>query len=330
MTRPLRIQFEGATYHVFSKGNMGEIIFRDNHDKGTFLIWLGKGAEKYQVDIYAYCIMENHYHLLIQTQKSNLSEFMHFLLSSYASYISMKGWEGHVFARRYSALLVEEEAYLLVVSRYVHLNPVAAGIVKIPEDYYWSSYSSYCNFEETPSWLKKEWINEYFGPGYKSPELDYREFVEEGIKKPLEYPEDNIHAQAILGSREFAEKAIMKAGRGLKNNDVVKNKLFMKELSLNGIYRMVCDYYQLESLEAANFNDSSNYRKARKALIYLAREYTTLSNREISDVIGGISHSTVSSSYIRTKRLLEKDEHNKEQFKEEIHSILRNAGAWPQ
>ena len=325
MVRPIRIQFKGATYHVFSKGNRGDIIFQDNHDKDTFLRWLGKGAVRYKVDVYAYCIMESHYHLLIQTQESNLSEFMHFLLSSYASYIAKKGWEGHVFAGRYNALLIEEDAYLLAVSRYIHLNPVAAGMVNMPEDYFWSSYCSYLNCGEKPAWLKKEWITEYFGPGIRDSEVKYKEFIEEGIKDPLAYPEDKIVARAILGNIDFVEKILSKLDKGLNIDDVTGKRVFLKRLTLNEIYKLICDYYKLEGLEAVKLNNKKNYHNARKTFIYLAREYTTSSNREISDVIGGISHSTVSSIYKRTESLLEKDEQYKEEFEEEIRDIMRNA-----
>ena len=107
------------------------------------------------------------------------------------------------------------------------------------------------------------------------------------------------------------------------------NQLLAKELTLNGLYRIICDYFGLEDLEAANPNDKKVCRNARKTFIYLARKYTTSSNGEISDIIGGISHSTVSSSYIRTELFLAKDENHKQEFEEEIRNILRNAGAWP-
>ena len=156
--------------------------------------------------------------------------------------------------------------------------------------------------------------------------MQYKEFVEDGINEPLAYPEDKIVAQSILGNHDFAEKVISKVRKVENSNDVTTKTVFTKEHTLNDICRLICEYYSLESLEAANPNDRKTCHNARKIFIYLAREYTTSSNREISDMIGGISHSTVSSSYKRTELLLEKDEQYKEEFEEEIHNIMRNAG----
>jgi len=279
---------------------------------------------RYRVDVYAYCVMENHYHLLIQTQESNLSKFMHFLLSSYASYLSKKGWEGHIFGGRYNALLVDKEAYLLAVSRYIHLNPVAASIVKMPENYHWSSYSSYINNRETPEWLKKEWISEYFGPGYSESTIKYKEFVEEGINNPLIYPDDKIISRTILGGIDFAEKIFSKVGKELNINDVIGKKVFTKRLTLNGLYQVICDYYELANLEIASAGDNENARNARRAFIFLAREYTTSSNGEISRMMGDISNNGVSLSFKRTEKLLEADEQFQEEFEREINLITSN------
>ena len=135
MSRPLRILFEGATYHIFSKGNLDDFILTEKKDKGYFLKLLGEGAEKYVVDIYTYCLMGNHYHLLARTQRANLPTFMHFLLSSYASYLGREGRRGHIFAGRYKAILIDTEEYLLTVSKYIHLNPIKALLVDTPSEY---------------------------------------------------------------------------------------------------------------------------------------------------------------------------------------------------
>lgn len=322
MVRPIRIQFPGATYHVFSKGNRNDRIFQDDQDKNTFLGWLKEGSIRYKVDVYAYCVMESHYHLLILTQEGNLSEFMHFLLSSYASYLSKKGWEGHIFAGRYNALLVDKEEYLLVLSRYIHLNPVAAGMVKMPEHYRWSSYSSLIDLEGTPGWLSTEWMIEHFGPGYRSSRQRYRKFVEADMEKPLTYPEDKIVARSILGGIGFVEEVISKIDKEL-DIDIARLKIaLVGPVTLEGIYQAVCGYHGLDNLKITEADDGDNCRNARKAFVYMARKYTTSCNREISEIMGDITSNGVSLNFKRTEKLLEIDEQYQEAFYERIGRIL--------
>ncbi len=141
MARPLRIEFAGALYHVTSRGNaQGDIFFTDD-DRHAFLAILGKVCGRYNWLCHAYCLMGNHYHLLVETPEGNLSKGMRQLNGVYTQYVNRRhGRVGHLFQGRFKGILVQKEAYLLELTRYIVLNPVRAGMVKKPEAWPWSSY----------------------------------------------------------------------------------------------------------------------------------------------------------------------------------------------
>jgi len=144
MARPLRLAFEGAVYHVMARGNRKEDIFLSERDKKIFLDKLAETFSKFSITCYAYCLMNNHYHLFMKTASPNISAAMHFLNSSYVNWFKNKHKVvGVVFQGRYKSILVEEDAYALQLSAYIHLNPLRTGIVHSPELYRWSSYSDY-------------------------------------------------------------------------------------------------------------------------------------------------------------------------------------------
>jgi putative transposase len=144
MARPLRIEYEGAFYHVTSRGYERRKIFFEETDYRKFLSYFKEGREKHGYLIYCYVLMSNHYHLLIKTPHGNLNEVMHYINGSYTNYINRKkGRSGHLFQGRYKAILVDGDSYLLELSRYVHINPVRAKIAAKPEEYPDSSYRSY-------------------------------------------------------------------------------------------------------------------------------------------------------------------------------------------
>ena len=141
MARPLRIEYDGALYHITSRGNERKAIFRDDEDRKNFLDNLLKVDERFNWICHAYCLMNNHYHLIIETPDGNLSGGMRQLNGIYTQYFNRRHKRaGHIFQGRYKAVLIEKESYLLEVSRYVVLNPVRAKAVETPEDWQWSSY----------------------------------------------------------------------------------------------------------------------------------------------------------------------------------------------
>jgi putative transposase len=149
MARPLRIEYEGAFYHVTSRGNEQKKIFYSKSDYEKFKHYLKEAQYKYGYLIHCFVLMTNHYHLLIETPKPNLSRVMHYLNSSYTNYINIKRKRsGHLFQGRYKAILIDRDNYLLELSRYVHLNPIRAEMAEKPEDYPYSSYNNYITREK--------------------------------------------------------------------------------------------------------------------------------------------------------------------------------------
>src|SRR4030066_1214400 len=181
MARPLRIQFPGAFYHVTSRGNDRKAIFKNDRDRGKFLSYCESAHESYGVKIPTFCLLDNHYHLPLETPRGNLSRVLHHLNGAYTIYYNVKRRRsGYLFQGRYRALLVEMESYCQELSRYIHLNPLRAGLVEAVEDYTWSSYPAYVGLRRKPSWLETSLILSYFSQEQRVAERKYGGFGEEG------------------------------------------------------------------------------------------------------------------------------------------------------
>src|SRR5574340_1187213 len=157
MSRPLRLEFESALYHVTSRGDRREPIFEDDADRNSWLEVFGQGLERFDATAFAYCLMGNHYHFVVQTRQPNLSRLMRQINGVYTqSYNRRHDKVGHLFQGRFKAILVDENAYLLEVCRYVDLNPVRARMVSHPADWPWSSYLAHVGSQAAQAWLRSE------------------------------------------------------------------------------------------------------------------------------------------------------------------------------
>jgi REP element-mobilizing transposase RayT len=202
MSRPLRIEFAGAYYHVTSRGNRRKSIFRGDQDRLSFLEILEKVNRRYHWICHAYCLMDNHYHLVIETPEGNLSRGMRQLNGVYTmSFNRRNRTVGHVFQGRYKAILVEKESYLWEVCRYVVLNPVRAAWVKEPEEWRWSSYRGTVGKGRAHSCLTIDGILGQMGQRKKEAQRNYRNFVKEGKEKTGIW--ELVKGQSILGEDEF-------------------------------------------------------------------------------------------------------------------------------
>lgn len=173
-----RIKYAGAAYHIMNRGAGGKLIYSSDADKLLFLSILQRVRTKYSIDIFAYCLMNNHYHLLVRTPLANISPAMCLLNGYYAKKYNLKmGTTGPLFGGRFLSPIIVTDPYLLQASKYIHLNPVAAGIVSRPEDYHWSSYQHFTNPKSTCSWLLDSEILEFFGSTRERACLNYKRFV---------------------------------------------------------------------------------------------------------------------------------------------------------
>jgi len=162
MSRPLRIEFPGAVYHVTSRGDRREPIFADDTDRIALLSVLAQGMQRFDAQVLAYCLMGNHYHFVLHTRQANLSRLMRHVNGVYTQVFNRRhGKLGHLFQGRFKAILVDRETYLLEVCRYVELNPVRAGLVAEPGDWPWSSYRAHVGDAATPPWLDTDGLHGY-------------------------------------------------------------------------------------------------------------------------------------------------------------------------
>jgi putative transposase len=201
MARPLRIEYEGAVYHVTSRGNAREDVYQDDKDRSRFLKILGDVVARFNWICHAYCLMQNHYHLLIETPEADLSRGMHLLNGVYTQWFNREHRRvGHLYQGRFKATLVEKENYLLELARYIVLNPVRAGIVKQASDWPWSSYGATAGLNTRSEWLNTDWLLSQFGSSRKGASTAYRRFVQQGIGIDVQ---GAMKGGWILGSDEF-------------------------------------------------------------------------------------------------------------------------------
>ncbi|WP_215779827.1 transposase [Paludibacterium sp. B53371] len=201
MSRPLRIEFAGATYHVTTRGNQQQQVFLDEHDRTGFLTLLSDVCTHFNWQVYAYCLMGNHYHLLLQTLHGNLSRGMRQLNGVYTQTFNRRHQRvGHVFQGRYHAVLVDADAHLLEVARYVVLNPVRAGLVQQVAQWRWSSYSAMLQ-DSTSPWLATRSLLAMFAEDRAMARLHYRQFVQQGLSAAS--PWHQLQGQVFLGDDAF-------------------------------------------------------------------------------------------------------------------------------
>lgn len=204
MSRPLRLSFPGAIYHLTSRGNARAAIYLDDDDKQHFLDLLANYVDKFNWICHAYCLMDNHYHLLIETPDANLQVGMRQLNGVYTQQFNRRrGRVGHVFQGRYKAILVDKESYLLELCRYIVLNPIRAAMVAQPEQYLWSSYPVTMGTNRESSCVSSDWILSQFSSRKSTARKRYQQFVLEGIGQPSSW--NQLKGQVLLGSEKFIE-----------------------------------------------------------------------------------------------------------------------------
>ncbi|MBI3343674.1 MAG: transposase [Gammaproteobacteria bacterium] len=223
MARPLRIEFAGALYHVTARGNAQADIYADDSDRQQFLSLLQNTVERYDWYCHAYCLMDNHYHLLIETHAPTLSKGMKFLNGTYTQYYNRQHQRvGHVFQGRFKAILVQKDTYLLELARYVALNPVRARMVRSARDWPWSSYRATAGHEESPACLTTDWVLGGFAKTKNVAQQHYRDFVQQGKGQPS--PWQKLKNQIYLGDDEFVDDMQSKLNPEQSLKDIPKKQ----------------------------------------------------------------------------------------------------------
>jgi len=207
MSRPLRLEHPGALWHVTSRGNERRDIFRNDEDREVFLSTLARNVAMFRWRLYAWVLMNNHYHLLLETPEPNLSRGMRQLSGIYTQRFNRRhGRSGHLMQGRFKGILVEKEAHLLELCRYVVLNPVRAGAARSAWNWRWSSYRATAGHEPIPEWLDALAVLSLFASRRTLAERRYREFVSDGLRSP-DAPWQALTHQILLGGDAFVGKA---------------------------------------------------------------------------------------------------------------------------
>jgi putative transposase len=272
MARPLRIEYPGAFYHVTSRGNEKKDVFKSRRDREKFLAYLESATERYGAVIHAYCLMDNHYHLMVETPAGNLSQIMQHINGAYTTYYNIKRKRaGHLFQGRFKAILVEADEYAAELTRYIHLNPVRAGIVERPELYPWSSYRYYIGQSLSPAWLRTDFVLGSFAKKTAGAWRKYREFAEDLIGKDYESPLLKTYGSSILGSVDFVNEIAATHLEGKEDINIPALSQFTTRPSPDFIQDKV----------KAVFVD--NEKLARQASIYLCHKCSGMKLRELGE-----------------------------------------------
>jgi REP element-mobilizing transposase RayT len=311
MTRKLRKQRKDAIYHVMAKGNQGSYIFQEKPNKRYFLKCLEHGSRKFDVEVFAFCIMGNHYHLLLRTREANLSSLMHYIGTSYASRLRDQGNIGHIFSGRYKSVQVDSGQHALFLSRYVHLNPKKAGIVEHPEEYPWSSCMSYLLERGQFDWVNKSFI---MGMLSTSPAasrkiyVDYLADPESTFHRFPRFPDNLPLAKAISEGDRFAGASLPgEAPAGSRPIDI--------------LHRHICEAYGKDFLFEGRVN-SISANVPLLLFVFASREYLLATNEELGQMLQGISCSSVSLYFKRAGELLKEGNPEAAALRRELDSIV--------
>ena len=299
MSRPLRVEYAGAFYHVINRGNAREKIFYGDKDRDRFLQYLAVASERFSIIIKSYCLMTNHYHLLIQTPEPNLSAAIQWVNVSYATYLNKKRRRsGHLFQGRFKSILVQADEYLPHVSRYIHLNPVHAGMVKKPDDYLWSSYCALIGRIKAPHWLETNGLLSKFGRNRKQAIKGYRDYVEKADIEKMEYPYEHLVGGFILGNAGFVnwvKKAFLAVRRD--EREVPQLMQLKPKVSIEKVLLAVCEEFGVSEDHILVKGKKAN--KARDLAIYLARDISGETCKKLGEYFGGITGPGITMRYNR-------------------------------
>ena len=302
MARPLRIEYPDAWYHVMNRGRRGENVFSDAEDFAAFLVVLKESSEMFDLRVAAFCLMSNHYHLLVQTPSGNLSRIMRHVNGVYTQRFNRRrNIDGQLFRGRYKSILVEKDRHLLELLRYIHRNPLRAKLCKSIEGYPWSSHHGYISTAKKWDWLYKEFLLGMFADKKARAKKGYLEFVQkEDSPEVLEFFSKKNLA-SFFGTRDFIDWVKEKFYSLKRHNEIPQSRQLAP--SIAEIKEAVSQCYGVEEqiLEQAK---RGQVNKPRNVAIYLARKRSGFALEKIGREFGLEKYSSVSSIVTRTENQL--------------------------
>ncbi len=272
MARKPRIHFPGAVYHVILRGNAGQDVFSDDQDYLRFYRLIEEGHKRYAHRIHAFCLMPNHVHLVIQVGEIPLSRIIQNLSQRYTSWFNRRNEKsGHVFQGRYKAILIDADSYLVELIRYIHLNPVRAGLTTLPEHYPWSSEKSYSAEVQHP-WLTTDWLLSQFSDSRSYARKRYKKFLYEGFgeSRRIEFHRGTAGGR-ILGNDRFIEATLEKVYQKTTTSPDIEKMI-----------RQVCGHFEVQEKDLVAKGKSQKIACARAMLGWLVRESKNMSLTELS------------------------------------------------
>jgi REP element-mobilizing transposase RayT len=329
MARPLRIQYPGAYYHVMNRGNRRENIVLNDTDRQRFVDALIDSCETFGVKLIVYVLMNNHFHLLVQTPQANLSEFMRqFTVACTVRFNRRHGRSGHVFQGRFKSLLVEEDEYLLPLSRYIHLNPIRHrkfndADTQIRSDYLknysWSTYPGYCFLRKRDKDINYGWLlNTYFTADSVQGRRRYRAYVHQGIEEEVANPFEEVIYQSILGTQNFVDWVKNMLPRQQEREVPSLGKL-QHDTPVDRIIEEVARAGQVQTEDL--LDRKTRLKELRQMAMELSYRYSNLKQAEIG-VIFGVDYSTVSQNRARLKAKLKSNGKLNKRFKQITEQVF--------
>jgi len=305
MARPFRIQYPDAWYHVMNRGRRGEDIFSDDQDYIMFTELLKETSEMWNVRIAAYCLLPNHYHMLVQTPDANISRSMRHLNGVYTQrYNSRHRCDGQLFRGRYKSILIDTDSYLLQAVRYIHRNPLGAGLVESIDAYKWSSHKGYLSIAKKWDWLHKNHILSLLSKNRKDWLRYYKKWVsvedEDEVSKKL----SGVKWPVCLGPQAFIDRIKEKYGSGKINREIPSSRELLPDAKR--ILDEVCRFYGMTVSEIIK-TQRGRRNEARNAAIYLTRKLRLDTFKNIGEQYGIDNDRTVRSVFERMKKRLTED-----------------------
>jgi len=320
MGRAWRIEFDGAFYHVMSRGNEGRNIFFCDDDRQGFLGAVCEISERFEIDIFAFVLMDNHYHLLIRTRRANLSKAMQWLGVTYTRRFNNKHSRiGHLFQGRFKSIIVQNDIYLMQLSCYIHRNPLRAGAVNRLARYPWSSYPVYAYGNKGPQWLSTELILSQFDE--KNRHRDYREKVQGYAKEEKRLLEDLQHGM-ILGSKRFVDNLRSTYLPQVPHREIPQQKSMFKELNIVSFLDKAakilnCDIRRFQQSSRISSSDKED----RDILVYALWKTGILTNAKIGELFG-VTSSSISHSVRALSLKLKKDRQSRDKL-DQVYSLFK-------
>lgn len=320
MARPLRIDYPHAYYHVTCRGNERKHIFKDDQDRKAFLNRLQSSLAIYRARLHAYVLMDNHFHLILETPKANLSELMRHFNISYTAYFNRRHRRvGHLYQGRFKAIVVEADSYLLELSRYVHLNPVRVGSskgqsykerLKSLEAYRWSSLDGYLYARNGKHWVVYDEVLVYVGGSRRR----YAGFIEEGLQRGYSTPWGELKGQMVLGEESFWEGLKEKWQKKTGNAKEQPSLRMLQRVEPKEVLREAAAYFKVEVEELARRR--SIHRDQRALVMELMHRYSGARQREIGEQLEGLDYTLVSRERKRLREMIERDPKVRKWYKE--------------